>query len=265
MQAHKFGIIPPPYTKAKTMQLYFIRHGQSQNNANWRNPAYQESPDPELTEIGLVQARRTADFLAKNQALNPSAGEDRQNRGGYGLTRIYTSLMSRAANTAAPTARALGIPFSAWPEIHEEGGIFSRLDKNNKLGLPGKPRSYFASEFPELALPEHFDDSGWWNRPFEEEDERQARADKFLADLLARHGNRENQPEERVAIFSHGGFFMRLMCAMLKLPWRQGSNDLKSWFLLHNCSISRFNFTDGEIVICYLNRTDHLDDHLITG
>lgn len=247
------------------MQLYFIRHGQSQNNAHWQDPHYQESPDPELTEIGLVQARRTADFLAQNQALSASAGENRQNRNGFGLTHIYCSLMSRAANTAAPAARALGIPFTAWPEIHEEGGIFSRVDKTVKQGLPGKPRSYFSKEFPELALPAHFDETGWWNRPFEAEEERQPRADKFLADLLTRHGDRKNQPEEHIAIVSHGGFFMHLMCAMLKLPWRQGANELKSWFLLHNCSISRFNFTNGEIVICYLNRTDHLDDHLITG
>jgi len=245
------------------MQLYFIRHGESQNNANWRNPAYQESPDPELTANGVEQADRIAAYLAQNQAL--SGADDRQNRSGFGLTRIYTSLMSRAVHTAAPTARALGIPFVAWPEIHEEGGIFSREDKSNKRGLPGKPRSFYAQKFPELSLPDHLDESGWWNRDFEAEEERQPRADKFLSDLLARHGDREGQPEERVAIFSHGGFFMRLMCAMLKLPWRQGASDLQSWFLLHNCSISRFNFTDGEIMICYLNRTDHLEDRLITG
>jgi broad specificity phosphatase PhoE len=34
------------------MELYFIRHGQSVNNAGWGDPTYRENPDPPLTEIG---------------------------------------------------------------------------------------------------------------------------------------------------------------------------------------------------------------------
>jgi broad specificity phosphatase PhoE len=67
-----------------------------------------------------------------------------------------------------------------------------------------------------------------------------------------------------VAFVSHGGFYMRLICAMLQLPWRQASHGLKSWFTLNNCSISRFDVYKEEISIVYHNRTDHLPDHLIT-
>ena len=45
------------------MELYFIRHGQSMNNAHWNNPAYTESPDPALTELGLEQARHLSESL----------------------------------------------------------------------------------------------------------------------------------------------------------------------------------------------------------
>lgn len=247
------------------MELYFIRHGQSVNNAGWGDPNYRENPDPPLTEIGHQQAQILADFLARNQFLQEHTGWNSHNRHGFGLTRLYTSLMERAAHTAAPTAQALGIPFAVWKEIHEAGGIFSREDKANPTGLPGKPRSYFEQHFPTLGLPADLDGSGWWNRPFETDDERQPRADQFLAELLTRHGDREGQPVERVAIVSHGGFFMHLMCAILKLPWRQAALDLRSWFLLNNCSISRFDFIQDEVIISYLNRTDHLPDHLITG
>lgn len=247
------------------MELYFIRHGQSVNNAGWGDPNYRENPDPPLTEIGRQQAQHLADFLTRNQPIQEHSGWNSQNRYGFGLTRIYTSMMERAAHTAAPTAKALDIPFMVWRDIHEEGGIFSREDKSNPMGLPGKPRAYFEQHFPTLSLPADLDGSGWWNRPFETDDERQPRADQFLADLLARHGDREGQPVERVAIVSHGGFFMHLMCAILKLPWRQASHDLRSWFLLNNCSISRFDFIEDEVIISYLNRTDHLPDHLITG
>lgn len=246
------------------MELYFIRHGQSQNNANWNNSDYMESPDPALTEMGHEQAHLLAEFLKKNQTITNDKVWNVQNRYGFGLTHIYTSMMERAVYTAAPIAQALEIPLIAWKEIHEEGGIFSRGDKSNILGLPGRSRSFFAQNFPMLTLPKELDETGWWNRPFEAEEERQPRADQVLADLLARHKDQEGQPQHRIAFVSHGGFFMRLMCAILQLPWRQAALGMRSWFMLNNCSISRFDIYKEEINIAYLNRTDYLPDHLIT-
>jgi 2,3-bisphosphoglycerate-dependent phosphoglycerate mutase len=278
------GLFPSSYNERKIkrrgkytyiMELYFIRHGQSQNNANWNNSEYQESPDPALTEMGHEQARLLADFLKKNQTITDGKVWNIQNRYGFGLTHIYTSMMERAVYTAAPTAQALNIPLLAWKEIHEEGGIFSRgekrstpqsgsVDKSSIQGLPGRPRSFFTENFPMLTLPEGFDETGWWNRPFETEEERQPRADQVLADLIARHKDQEGQSVHRIAFVSHGGFFMRLVCAILKLPWRQAALGMRSWFILNNCSISRFDIHKEEINIAYLNRTDHLPDHLIT-
>ena len=246
------------------MELYFIRHGQSINNANWDNSEYEESPDPILTDIGHEQANILAEFLKKNQTIRNDQAWNSQNRYGFGITHIYTSLMERAAFTAAPIAQALDIPLIAWKEIHEEGGIYSRGDKNNRVGLGGRPRSFFMENFRTLTLPDNIDETGWWNRPFEAEEDRQPRADQVFAELLARHRDQENQPEDRVALVSHGGFFVRFMCAILKLPWRQASHGLRSWFLLNNCSISRFDIHENEITVAYVNRTDFLPDHLIT-
>lgn len=247
------------------MQLYFIRHGQSVNNAGWGDPNYKESPDPVLTGTGIEQARLLADHLEQNQPLIEHKDWDPTNRHGYGITRIYASLMERAAHTASFTAGGLKVPFEAW-DIHESGGIFGRDGDMKLKGLPGKPRSFFEAQFPAFKLPETLDESGWWReRPQETEDECQLRAERIWRDLLTRHGDREGQPEERIAFVSHGGFFMHLMCAILDLPWKNGSNGLKSWFLLSNCSISRFMIRDGHVTICYLNRTDHLPGHLVTG
>jgi 2,3-bisphosphoglycerate-dependent phosphoglycerate mutase len=246
------------------MQLYFIRHGQSINNANVGNPEYRENPDPYLTQIGLEQAELLANYLKKSQPITDDRSWNNQNQFGFGLTHIYTSLMERAAATAAPTVRALAIPFTAWVDLHEEGGIYTREKDENKKGLPGRPRSFFEKNFPELDLPEYFDESGWWNRPFESDEERQLRADRVLAGLIARHGDREGQPEQHIALVSHGGFFMRFMCSLLKLPWRQGAHGMRSWFLLNNCSISRFDIHSDWLTVCYLNRTGHLPAHLIS-
>jgi len=247
------------------MQLYYIRHGQSINNANYYNDDYKENPDPFLTEMGLEQAELLAKYLKENQPITNDKAGNEQNQHGFGLTHIYCSLMERAALTAAPAARALGIPFTAWVDIHEEGGIYAREKDEKKKGLAGKPRSFYEKNLPDLKLPDGYDESGWWNRPFESEEERQSRADKVLSELIARHGDREGHPEQRIAFVSHGGFFMRFMCSLLKLPWRQGAHGMRSWFLLNNCSISRFDINkEWGITVCYLNRTDHLPSHLIS-
>lgn len=235
------------------------------NNANWGNPDYKESPDAPLTEIGMEQACYVSDFLKQAQTLINPMEWNIQNRYGFGLTHVYTSLMERAVNTAAPTARTLGLPFAAWEEIHESGGIFGREGELNRKGLPGKPRSYFEQNFPELNIPEHINGTGWWNsRPQETEEQCQLRAQKFLADLLARHGDKDGHPEDRVVIFSHGGFFTHLMFAVLNAPWRKAAHGLTSWFSMNNCAISRIDFRAGEVSIVYVNRTDHLPDRLIT-
>jgi 2,3-bisphosphoglycerate-dependent phosphoglycerate mutase len=247
------------------MQLYFIRHGQSMNNAHWQDPNYKESSDPALTEVGIEQASLLGEFLCKSQLLSQPEGWNPHNRHGFGLTHIYTSLMERAVHTALPTARKLKIPFATWIDIHESGGIFGRDGEMKLQGLPGKPRAWFEANVPELALPESLNGNGWWNcRPQEKEEEAYERAKHVWAELLLRHGDREGEPEQRVVFVSHGGFFTHLVCAMLDLPWRQASNGLTSWFLLNNCSISRFDIHGDEITIAYINRTDHLPDQLIT-
>jgi 2,3-bisphosphoglycerate-dependent phosphoglycerate mutase len=247
------------------MQLYFIRHGQSANNAGWGDPGYKESPDPELTEIGVQQAKILAEFLEKNQPITRSDDWNIQNQHGFGITRIYASLMERAVHTASYAADRLSqIPFEAW-DIHESGGIFGRDGDKKLIGLPGNPRSFFEQNFPVFKLPEALDESGWWReRPFETEEECQVRAERIWADLLSHHGDKDGQPQERIAFVSHGGFFVHLMSVILNMPWRGASNGLKSWFLLNNCSISRIDVKDEHVTICYLNRTNHLPGHLIT-
>lgn len=245
------------------MQLYFIRHGQSVNNAGWGDPNHKENPDPFLTGIGLEQAQILAEFIGQNQQVTRPDDWNVQNQHGFGVTHIYASLMERAVHTASFTARRLQIPFEAW-DIHESGGIFGRDGEMKLKGLAGRPRSWYEANFPEFKLPETLDESGWWNRPFETEEECQVRAQRIWADLLTRHNDKEGMPEERVIFVSHGGFFMHLMCAILDLPWKHASHGLRSWFLLNNCSLSRIDVHNGHVTICYLNRTDHLPAHMIT-
>jgi len=248
------------------MQLYFVRHAQSVNNAHWGDENYQESNDPELTAIGHNQVAHLTRFLSENQRLSGRAEWNPYNRYGFGLTHIYTSLMVRAVETAVPVARDIGLSLVAWPEIHEAGGIFSRLPENRMAGLPGKPRSFFNARFSELILPDWLDETGWWQSlPFEEVEQRDLRAKKVWAELLTRHGDRYNQPEHRIALISHGGFFMHLFTTALKIPMRRIKEfEHEYWFLMNNCGITRLDVTDGNVLVHYVNRTDFLTDDLIT-
>lgn len=247
------------------MQLYFIRHGQSMNNAHWSEPDYKESPDPILTKTGQEQARLLGEYLEKLQPITNDQNWNVHNYYGFGITQIYTSLMERAVHTASYTARKLKVPFAAWIDIHESGGIFGRDGETKLKGLPGRSREWLEANYPELNLPASLNGTGWWNRPFETEEECQLRAQRVWTELLARHKDQEGQPEARIAFVSHGGFFVHLMSAILGLPWRTAAQGLKSWFVLSNCSISRVDVHKDEVSICYLNRTEHLPHHLITG
>ena len=108
------------------MQLYYIRHCQSENNALWdlTGGEFERNPDPELTEVGRQQAVHLANFLTQSGHGKPIDQWDTQNREGFGLTHIYTSLMVRAVATGLVVSKALGIPLNAFPDIHESGGIY---------------------------------------------------------------------------------------------------------------------------------------------
>ena len=236
------------------MQLYFIRHGQSENNALWLSAGSHigRNEDPGLTEVG----RRQAEFLAQFLSQPASASSDFQNVAGFGITHLYSSLMVRAVATGTIIANALDLPLVAWEDLHEWGGIYLKDEQTDeRTGLPGRNRAYFETHYPDLALPDSMGEAGWWNRPFEEPELRLPRANRVLHDLLERHGG----ADDRVAVVSHGGFFNYLLAAILELPGREGYR-----FGMSNTGISRIDFHDEAIWLNYLNRVDFLPKELIT-
>jgi 2,3-bisphosphoglycerate-dependent phosphoglycerate mutase len=242
------------------MQLYFIRHGQSANNLLWEQTGSDDgrSDDPELTDIGRQQTESLTRFLCQSGIFSPSDNRDPQNIAGFGLTHLYTSLMVRAVSTAAIVAEALGLPLIAGVDLHEGGGIYLDDENGYPVGRPGKSRSYFMTRFPTLVLPDSLDDEGWWNRPYELHIQRNARAQRVWQDILTRHGN----TNDRVAIFSHGGFYNHLLAALLNIPYRTPNGS--HWFHINNVGITRFDFSTGRVDIIYQNRVDFLPRELIT-
>ncbi len=238
------------------MQFYFIRHGQSSNNALWLAKRCSEArcADPGLTRLGRDQAKILASFLCTGDPLggstDPAAGS------GFRLTHLYSSLMVRSAATGWILSRKLNLPLRSWEDAHEEGGIFIECNCEEKyIGQPGKNRAYFESRFPGMLLPETLGEAGWWNcRPYEEPEACAQRARRFVETLLERHGD----SDDRVAVVSHLGFYNYVLAAILC------GESRRVWAMINNAGIARIDFHSGLVDIVYLNRTDFIPSALLT-
>ena len=246
------------------MELYFIRHGQSENNLLWATTGGSEgrSEDAELTDVGREQAARVARFLSRgdNDGRNPytpgDADDDGEISNAWGITHLYCSPMIRTISTGQAIARRLGLSLLAWRDLHEVGGMFLKDPVSGEnVGLPGKDRAYLEERYPELVLPDSISKGGWWDRPFEERPERLPRAQRVLQDLLDRH----TPSDDRVAWVSHGGFHSYFLAAVLGLPSRD-----EIWFHLNNVAITRIDFAEDGIALRYVNRVGFLPTELVT-
>jgi 2,3-bisphosphoglycerate-dependent phosphoglycerate mutase len=240
------------------MDLYFIRHGQSTNNALWTENQSREgrSEDPELTTVGERQSALLACFLSRDAPTEEVPAYDHKNMGGFGITHLYCSPMIRAIDTAMYIAEALHLRPKAWRDVHEVGGIFLQdIETGEPVGMPGRTRAYFRERYPELILSDELHTDGWWTRPFEAREERRGRAERVLEQLMERHG----RTDDRIALVSHAGFYNYLMGAILGLPEPDGY-----FFVMDNAAVTRLQFEDGRMLVVYTNRTDFLPDELIT-
>ena len=244
------------------MQLYIIRHGQSENNALWARTGSSNgrSPDPLLTEIGQQQAQHLAQHIANNWGETLTE-EDLHNRKGYHFTHLYTSLMQRAIVTGSAIAEQVNIPLMAWEIIHEVGGIFERdHDTDERIGLPGPDRAFFTTHYPHLILPDTLGEVGWWERPYEPREQAMLRAKTFLDELQASH-----ESSDRVAIITHGGFFVAMLRTLFGFSTLNNDESKnRIWLHANNTSITRLDFDERQIDLIYLNRIDHLPTDLIT-
>src|SRR5258708_7256533 len=184
------------------MQLYFIRHAQSANNALFAagKGVDVRGHDPALTELGRRQAGCLAEYLARSNPAARTDTVDSQNRAGFGLTHLYCSLMLRPGAPGGVGARGRGLPLGAGLDGPEGGGRSLDGENGERLPSAGPGRADFTRDYPDLVLPETLDDAGWWARPFEDVAERPERARRVLAEVLARPSD-----GDRVAVIRHTG------------------------------------------------------------
>lgn len=159
--------------------MILLRHAQSEFNlhmtANRRDPGI---ADPKLTPLGHRQAREAAARLAAQREP---------------ISRIITSPYTRALQTAAPIARALGVPVVVNPVVRERYGFVCDV---------GSPRTALAHAWPEVDF-SHIDEI-WWPSADEPAESIAARAALFRAEMAA-------LPDwADTLVISHWGFILAM-------------------------------------------------------
>ncbi|NMC16669.1 MAG: histidine phosphatase family protein [Chloroflexi bacterium] len=249
------------------MELYFIRHGQSENNALYGAEDYDmgnRRSDPKLTELGHRQAQLAADFLKRGAKSALIQRKGFQNRTEYGLTHIYCSLMERAVQTGSIIAQTLDVPLFGVPDLHEVGGVYydEIIDGVSSIRIEhGLTPAYLLENYPRLNLLEPIPAEGWWKGGREERAARVPRALRMLDLLFDRHGN----TEDRVGVITHGGFFFCFFRGIFGLDLDETNQHLLPYQVeLNNCAITRFSIQEARYLLVYHNRTDFLPDDMVT-
>jgi broad specificity phosphatase PhoE len=155
--------------------MILMRHGQSEFNLHFsatkRDPGI---PDPPLTEAGRAQADRAAASLTD-----------------AGITRIIASPYTRALQTVAPIARALGLPVIINPVVRERFHFSCDI---------GTPATALAQAWPDHDF-SHIEEV-WWPATTETTDSTLERAALFRAEMQA------TEQWQNTLVVSHWAFLL---------------------------------------------------------
>jgi broad specificity phosphatase PhoE len=210
--------------RISVMQLYIVRHGQSQNNAGIAS-----SHNVPLTHLGCEQVRRAADALTDQH-----------------FDALYCSPLERALQTAFILHSTLGIAPYAHPAFSETG--FS-------WGEPDATREQLHAAYPNFVLDESITSNGWAPADQETESEAYERACKIVQWICIRHP----EPESRVLVVTHGNFGGILIGSLVGV---RPSGYTR--FSQHNACISRADIVGGQNKLRFLNATAHLPKEMLT-
>ena len=250
------------------MEILFIRHAQSENNAKVpyggsvsasSHPLRQ--PDPSITELGQRQLARLAAFLPDWWDMRADEEKHLLIAAPVGIQRLYCSAMRRALQSAAPLAAALDAPVQVRADIHEIGGIYDARE-GGPARLPGLTRGEIAADYLSYELPAALCEDGWWRREVESFAEAAARAAR-VAEWL--HGLADEEPLARIGIVTHGGFLDLLLRELTGQPIRARQEQPGIRFSHYNTGMTRVDILrGGRVVLRFQNRVPHLSAGLLS-
>ena len=198
--------------------LIVVRHGQSVSNVKGTFTGQMDSP---LTELGVLQARKTAEYL-KDKPIDV----------------IYSSDLKRAMQTAAPVAGMHGLPITPDVRLREICGG----DWEGKCG----------AEIEQL-YPENY--AVWKQDVYRSTPDGgesflavASRVNEFLDEILKKHRG------ECIAIFSHALAVRSLACKWFSLPLSK-VNEVP-WSANASVSIVEYH-DDGTVSLVLYGYSDH--------
>lgn len=221
------------------MQLYLIRHAESENNAK---PIHRRVEDPALTAVGRLQAKHLGDW-AKSLHIDV----------------LISSPVRRALQTTRYISDAKHRHIHVWADCFEEGGIYSGHGPDAITGGPGLTRDEVIAHIgnsSEATLDETITHTGWYGRHRETPAEAVARATSVISRLIATFGTKD----QAVAVVIHADFKRKLLIQML-----DGSVDANVLGPLRNTGITKVDFDGDRWRLDWFNSVSHLPARLITG
>lgn len=220
------------------MQLYLIRHAESENNAR---PRHARVEDPSITPVGRLQT----DALARWLAMMPT-------------DVMLTSPFRRTLQTCrqllqSASPRAVQV----WHDVFESGGCYSGYDDIGCQGRPGLARAAIIDELPGALVDKSIGDDGWWGGRDKETDEQTRQR---AVDVLNRLQDTFGIGQPRVVAVLHADFIRELLRQML-----QPVADPTRFGTLRNTGITKLDFDGTRWQLDWLNSVSHLPPRLITG
>jgi 2,3-bisphosphoglycerate-dependent phosphoglycerate mutase len=221
------------------MQLFLIRHAESENNAK---PAHQREHDPPITAVGRLQAQHLSDWVKSLR-----------------IDTLICSPVRRSLQTTRFISDVTGHHVHVWADVFEEGGIYFGHGPDATAGGPGLTRSDVIAHIGEPAdstVDESITDQGWWGRDRETPEQAIVRAASVTKRIVQTYGH----TEQTVALVIHADFKRRLIGQILT-----GSVDPQRLGALRNTGITKLDYDGQGWHLDWFNSVSHLPVRLITG
>lgn len=220
------------------MQLFLIRHAESENNAR---PPYQRVEDPSITAVGRLQAESLGRWI---RALRTDV--------------LVTSPFRRTLQTSRMMVDGSGpAELMVWHDVFERGGCYAGHPDIGVRGCPGLGRSSIQGELPLATVDDSISEDGWWiGRGMETDQETRARAVAVVSRFADTFGERNAS----VVAVLHADLIRVMLSEMLA-----GVADPRQFGPLRNAGITKVDYDGDRWRLDWLNSVSHLPPRLITG
>ncbi len=197
------------------MQLYLIRHAESENNAR---PGHLRVEDPAITATGQLQAKHLAQWLTTLK-----------------FDLLVTSPFLRTLQTTRAVLEHSSCATEIWHDVFERGGCYRGFGDDACEGGPGLGLGDLRRLMPEATIDTSILETGWWgSRRRETHQEAVARAE-----LVEKRFIQTLQRCEVLVAVIHADFKRLLLTQMLR-----GITDATALGPMRNTGITKVDY-DG--------------------